>query len=50
MHSHFSAVSAFGVFLAVIIWGTLWRLIAAHLVAMDNPALNHVGRAMSFQY
>lgn len=50
MHSHFSAVSAASVFLAVLVWGTLWRLAAAHLVATSNVALQHVGKAMSFQY
>lgn len=50
MHTHFSAVAAGGIFLAVLVWGTLWRLIAAHLVASDNASLQHIGKAMAFQY
>lgn len=50
MHTHFSAVTAGGVFLAVLVWGTFWRLLAAHLCTSSNQALVHVGKAMSFQY
>lgn len=50
MHTHFSALSAIGAFLAVIIVGTFWRLLAAHLVASDRPALVNIGKAMAFQY
>lgn len=50
MHTHFSALSAAGIFLAVLVWGTVWRLIAAHIAASNNPALQHIGKAMSFQY
>lgn len=50
MHVHFSAITALGVFLAVLVWGTLWRLSAAHLGASNNPTLHAVGKAMSFQY
>lgn len=50
MHAHFSAVAAAGVFLAVLVWGTVWRLAAAHLVASNNASLQHIGKAMSFQY
>ena len=50
MHSHFSALSAAGVFLAVLVWGTVWRLLAAHMVASSNTMLSHVGKAMVFQY
>lgn len=50
LHTHFSAVNALNVFLGVLIVGTLWRLISLHLVACDSPALQHAGKAMSFQY
>lgn len=50
MHTHFSAVMALNIFLAVLIVGTLWRLASYHLVASSNPGLVHVGKAMGFQY
>ncbi|MGA5128797.1 hypothetical protein ACPCTO_03220 [Streptomyces olivoreticuli] len=50
MHTHFSAMGALSAFLGVIVVGTLWRLIAAHLVASESAFANHLGRAMAFQY
>lgn len=50
MHTHFSAMSAAQAFLAVVIVGTAWRLIAYHLTANSNENLQHVGKAMAFQY
>ena len=50
MHTHFSAVSALSTFSAVLLLGTLWRLIGYHLSVNSNPALSHAGRAMLFQY
>lgn len=50
MHTHFSAVAAAGVFLAVLIWGSIWRLAAAHLMASENTKLSTLGQAMIFQY
>lgn len=50
MHTHFSAVNALNVFLAVLIVGSLWRLGAAHLAASSNETAAHLGRAMAFQY
>lgn len=38
------------VFLAVLIMGTLWRLTSYHLLASDNPHLQHLGQGMSTQY
>jgi hypothetical protein len=38
------------VFLMVLIAGTLFRLVSYHLVASDQPHLNHLGLAMSTQY
>lgn len=37
-------------FLAVLIVGTLWRLISYHLIAASQPQLNHLGLAMAQQY
>lgn len=50
MHTHFSAIHAVGFFFCIVILGTLWRLAAAHLVNSDRPLLEHIGKAMAFQY
>jgi hypothetical protein len=50
MHTHFSAVSALSTFFAVLVLGTIWRLIGFHLAANSNATLSHAGRAMLFQY
>jgi hypothetical protein len=50
IHTHFSVMSAMQVFLCVLVIGTLWRLAAYHLVASSNEQLNHLGKAMGFQY
>ncbi len=50
MHTHFSAMTALNVFLAVLIMGTLWRLASFHAVASTNETVAHVGKAMGFQY
>lgn len=50
MHTHFSAVHALNIFLAVLIVGSAWRLISLHLSAATAPGVQHLGRAMSFQY
>lgn len=50
MHAHFSAIHAAGIFLAVLVWGTLWRLLAAHMMASKNQSLAQLGQAMVFQY
>jgi len=49
-HTHFSAISALGVFLVVLIVGSVWRLGAYRLASSDNPAARNLGAAMSFQY
>ncbi len=41
---------ALHIFLAVIVLGTLWRLLSFHLMAAENTQLNHLGKAMSLQY
>ena len=38
------------IFLIVLAFGTLWRLASQHLAISDNPSLQHLGRAMSYQY
>lgn len=37
-------------FLAVLIVGTLWRLVSYHLIASPQPHMNHLGLAMATQY
>jgi hypothetical protein len=50
MHTHFSALSALGVFLVVLIVGTAWKLGALRLAASKRPAVRTAGAAMLFQY
>ncbi len=50
MHSHFSALTALNVFLAVLVVGTLWRLGSMRLAASTRPELRNLGQAMAFQY
>lgn len=50
MHTHFSLMSAAQVFLSVLVIGTLWRLLTLHFVAAGNDQINHLGKAMGFQY
>jgi len=38
------------IFLAVLIMGTLWRLVSYHLIASNNGHMNHLGLAMAQQY
>lgn len=38
------------VFVTVLVFGTLWRVTQFHLMASPNPALAHLGKAMSTQY
>lgn len=38
------------VFLIVLIFGTLWRLLSFHAMASPNTAVSHAGKAMSIQY
>lgn len=50
MHTHFSAVHALNIFLAVLIVGSAWRLASLHLVAARSTGLQQLGKAMAFQY
>lgn len=50
MHTHFSAITAIGIFLVVLIVGSAWRLGAYRLAASRRPELRHLGAAMAFQY
>lgn len=38
------------IFLIVLAFGTLWRLASQHLAVSNNANLQHLGRAMSYQY
>ena len=50
MPTGFNAMVALNTFLAVVIVGTAWRLVALHLIASGNPGLRNFGAAMDFQY
>ena len=54
MHTHFSSVHVVNVFLAVLVGGTLWRLLSYHAIAKgqqdNNDFLTHLGKAMAFQF
>lgn len=50
MHTHFSAMTALNIFLAVVIVGTAWRLASYHLAASNNESVAHLGKAMAFQF
>lgn len=50
MHTHFSAMSAIGVFLVVLIVGTAWRLGSYRAMASKRAGLRNFGQAMAFQY
>ena len=41
---------ALHIFLVVLVFGTLWRLLSFHLVASSNTSLQHLGKAMTTQY
>lgn len=38
------------IWVSVLIMGTVWRLLTLHLIASNNPTVQHLGRAMGFQY
>lgn len=38
------------VFMIILVLGTLWRVSSFHAMASGNPALQHLGKAMSIQY
>lgn len=46
----FSAASAMTIFFAVLVCGTLWRLLSLHFAASPNGGLKTLGQAMAFQY
>jgi hypothetical protein len=50
MHTHFSATAAISAFFSVLVLGTLWRLLAAHMARSDSPIIQSFGQAMAFQY
>lgn len=50
-HVHISFLHLFTLFLGVLVMGTLWRLIALHLIAADPTGpRGRVGKMMLFQY
>jgi hypothetical protein len=50
MHTHFGALGALQAFFSVLVLGTLWRLLAAHMVTSNYPLLQELGKGMAFQY
>lgn len=50
VHTHFSVLHGFQAFLAIVIIGTPWKLIAMYFVASNSPWLQNLGKAMLFQY
>lgn len=38
------------IFAAVLVFGTMWRLLQYHAMASPNVHLQHLGMAMSTQY
>ena len=46
----FSAAAAMTIFFAVLVCGTLWRLLSLHFTASPNGSLKNLGQAMAFQY
>lgn len=38
------------VFMVVLVFGTLFRMLEFHAIASPNAALQHLGRAMAIQY
>lgn len=49
-HTHFSPLHALQSFLGVVIIGTVWRLLALHMVRSKNTVIHSTGKAMTFQY
>lgn len=41
---------AIHIFLVVLVWGTLWRMVSYHLMASQDERLQHLGKAMITQY
>ena len=38
------------IFMVVLIFGTLWRVLQYHAMASPNPHVQHIGMAMATQY
>lgn len=50
MPTGFNAAVVVNTFLAVLIAGTAWRLMALHAISSGNSLLRTTGQAMAFQY
>ena len=50
MHTHVGAIGLATAFIGVLLMGTLWRLVMAHLIATDSPLAKNLGQAGLFQY
>ncbi len=38
------------VFMTVLVFGTIWRVVQYHFMASPNPGIQHIGKAMQTQY
>lgn len=50
MHTHIGVLVIGSTFLGVLLLGTLWRLMTAHLAVSSNPFLAKIGKAGAIQY
>jgi hypothetical protein len=50
MHTHIGALVIGTSFIGVLIAGTFWRLLSAHLVNSSSTALQTLGKTFAFQY
>lgn len=50
MHTHIGALLAIPAFLSVLLCGTLWRLIAGHLMRSESATAQQLAGAMAFQF
>ena len=41
---------ALHIFLIVLVMGTGWKLLSLHLMVAQSTQLQHLGKAMAFQY
>lgn len=50
MHIHLGVAHLVGVFLGVLLLGTLWRILAFKLAAANSQMAEDIGKAMAFMY
>jgi hypothetical protein len=50
VHTHIGAIAAVTTMIYIALIGTLWRLLAAHMIASKSDTATNLGQAMLFQY